>query len=420
MTKIRNLLLESFAVAYSAAHPQKALSGFSFEPPKGRVIVIGAGKASAMMAAAFEESYDGPVEGVVVTRYGFGVPTKHIEILEAAHPVPDEAGVAAVQKIMDALEQTTADDLVICLISGGGSSLLSAPVDGVSLEELQQLNAALLKSGARIQDMNDVRKHVNIALGGGLAKRAPDTPMLTLAISDVTGDDPASIASGPTVADPSTLKEARAVLTKYEIDVPSAIEAALDNPANETLKPGDVALANKDYRLIATPTKALKEASAYWAAQGFTPYIMDAEMEGDTNDCAALHIAEIKKIIEGEHKIKPPCALLSGGETTVKITGNGQGGPNTQFMLQAAILLEGNTKVFGLAGDTDGIDGNADNAGAIITPETLIRAKNEGLDAQQFLENNDSYGFFNTIDGLVKTGPTHTNVNDYRVFLLLP
>ena len=415
------LLKESFDIVHQSAHPENCVQTFIPEKPDhGRLIVVGAGKASAAMAAALEEYYDGAIEGIIVTRYGHSVPTHKIKVLEAAHPVPDEACVIAVEEITSLLRTVKEKDTIICLISGGGSSLLTAPVDGLDFNILQDLNKQLLKSGAPIQEINVVRKHLNKALGGGLVNYANGAKMITLAISDVTGDDPSIIASGATVVDPSTLEDARAILEKYNIDCDEAVLKTLENPENETPKPDDLMFKNNEYHLIATPKTALNVAAKFWKSKGFHPHILDPEMEGDTNSCALKHVETIEKICSREIDIPLPCALLSGGETTVHVTGSGEGGPNTQFMLQTAIALNGHGKVYGLACDTDGVDGSADNAGAMITPNTLNKAIARDINPQAFLNNNDSYHFFENIDGLVKTGPTHTNVNDYRVFLLMP
>lgn len=416
-----DFLKKSFSFVYQNARPEGCIQDFiPNSSDHNRLIVIGAGKASAAMAAAFETHYDGDIEGIVVTRYGHRVPTSQIQIIEAAHPVPDTACVQAVEAIISLLETSEPEDTIICLISGGGSSLMTAPVDGLSFDVLQDLNRKLLRSGAPIHEMNIVRKHLNKTLGGGLTKYSNGAQMITLAISDVTGDNPSIIASGATVADPSTLEDARAVLERYNIDCDISVLQALDNPENETLKPTDPLFERHEYHLIATPKKSLDAAAAFWKDKGFHPHILDAEMEGDTNTCALAHVELIEKVYAKETDIPLPCALLSGGETTVHVDGDGEGGPNTQFMLQAAIALNGRENVYGLACDTDGIDGSADNAGAIITPRTLPHALKNGLNAQKYLENNDSYNFFKAIDSLVMTGPTYTNVNDYRVFLLLP
>ncbi len=419
MFDAKPLMLNSFQACVASVDPYNFIRNHIPRPPKGRMIVIGAGKASARMAAAFEDAYDGVIEGIVVTRYDYGVKTQDIKIMEAAHPVPDTAGQEAAQAIIALLQTATEDDLVVCLISGGGSALLTAPVDGVSFEELQELNVQLLKSGADIHEINTVRKHLNIALGGGLAKAAGNTKVITLSISDVVGDDPSTIASGATVADETTLEDARAVLTKHGIEAHENIKAALSDDKNETPNKGDPVFDNNEYHIVASGRTALDTASDYWAEHGFDVRVFDTEVSKDTNEAAHDHITFITDILENE-KINKPCAILSGGETTVKITGNGKGGPNTQFMLQSTILLNGRKNVYGLACDTDGIDGTGNNAGALITPDTLSLASSAQVNAEEYLSANDSYAFFDKIDQLVKSGPTFTNVNDYRVFLLLP
>lgn len=415
-----DLLLRSFDRVVRSALPEHIIHPYIPPPPKGRLIVIGAGKASAAMASAFETGYDGDIEGIVITRYGHSRPTRSIQVIEAAHPVPDENCVAGVHAIFKLLQTATADDLVVCLISGGGSSLLSCPVDGVELHDIQNIGRALLKSGAPIQEVNIVRKHLNKALGGGLASIAPETQMITLAISDVVGDNTSSIASGASVADPSTLAQAIDILHDYKINAPPSVINALENEENETLKPDHPAFKNNEYHLIATPGKSLNQLCTFWQTQGIAPYILDSEIEGDTNLCAQKHIEFLQPIVKTNVPVSPPCVVLSGGETTVTISGDGDGGPNTQFMLQSALALNGNQRIYGMACDTDGIDGSRDNAGAFITPYTLQLAQNAGLNAQEYLRNNDSYHFFENIDALVKTGPTYTNINDYRAFLILP
>jgi len=305
-------------------------------------------------------------------------------------------------------------------LSGGGSALMSAPVEGVSFENLQSINQNLLKSGASINEINCVRKHLNKVLGGKLANAAPSTKLITLAISDVVGDDPSTIASGPTIDDPTTLSEAQNILKKYAIQPTADIKAALANPANETPKKGDLVFTNNEYILLATPSKSLNHVAEYWKTKGFHPIILDAEMEGDTNLAAKHHVKFIQSILKAEENNPLPIAVISGGETTVKIKGEGRGGPNTQFMLQSAISLLGNKQVYGMSCDTDGIDGSGDNAGAFITPDTLKIATDLSLDANTFLAENNSYAFFKSINQLVMKGPTNTNINDYRVFLLVP
>jgi hydroxypyruvate reductase len=410
----RALLLESFDKVIEASVPQNWLPPFIPDPPKGTTYIIGGGKAAAKMAQVFENHYKGDFFGTVITRYGFTAETKIIKVVEAAHPNPDEAGRKAAKELLDIAAQAGADDLVICLLSGGGSALLSCPPEAVYFAELQALNAELLRCGASIHEINTVRKHLNLAFGGRLAKAAAPAKVITLAISDVAGDDPSTIASGPTVGDPTTLQDAKNVIQKYNLDIGTSIKDYLDDPAHESPKPEDKIFDGNDYRLIATPKKSIDAAADFFKKKNITPHILSYEMEGDTNECAVLHIQKIK-----EAGFFTPFVLLSGGETTVKVSGKGQGGPNTQFMLKAAIELAGQENIYALACDTDGIDGTMDNAGAVITPDTLKRARDRGLSPQEFLDNNDSYNFFKALNDLVTPGPTHTNVNDYRAILML-
>lgn len=416
MSDTPKLLLDSFQAVIEAVNPKHFIKNHVPSEPKGRLIVVGAGKASALMAAAFEDSYNGKIEGIVVTRYGYAVNTRHIKIMEAAHPVPDEAGQKAANEMITLLQTANEDDLVICLISGGGSAFLSAPVEGVSFEELQDLNSELLKCGAGIHEINTVRKHLNIALGGGLAQAASKAKMITLSISDVVGDDPSTIASGATVPDATTLQDALTVLDKYDIQANENILSALKNHNNETPKPDDGIFDGNEYHIVASARTALDAATAFWEDQGFNVHILDADVEKDTNKAARDHM----QFLQEQQDLTSPCAILSGGETTVTVSGNGKGGPNTQFMLQAALLLNGRDKIYGLACDTDGIDGIGDHAGAFITPDTLQLAQETAISPEQCLAENNSYAFFEKTGQLVKTGPTFTNVNDYRVFLLWP
>lgn len=412
-------LLGSFEAALAQALPGRCLPGHLPDKPKGKTWVIGAGKASAKMAQVFEDLWPHDLEGVVVTRYGHSVPTQRIRVIEAAHPVPDRNGQRAAREILSIARRAEKDDLVVFLLSGGGSALLSCPYDAVGLEDMQSLNAQLLKSGASIHEINTVRKHLNHAFGGRLAQAAFPARVLTLAISDVAGDDPSTIASGPTVGDPGTLEEARAIIDARGISVSDSVRVHLQNPENETPKPGDACFSNTEYRLIATPQKSLEAAAAFCKAEGYAPFILSGEIEGDTNEAAAFHAALARQVCQYAQPFPRPCVLLSGGETTVKVTGTGQGGPNTQFMLSAALALGGQEGVYALACDTDGIDGSKDNAGAHIAPDTLQRAARRGLDARAMLADNNSCAFFEALGDLVVTGPTFTNVNDYRAFLIL-
>ena len=417
---LRTLLLDSFDAVVQSALPGYILPAHiaDIEPPKGRLIVIGAGKAAADMAATFESHYDqGPYEGIVVTRHGALQPTEHIQILHAAHPTPDEGSVKAADAIINLLYTATADDLIINLLSGGGSSLLSAPVDSVSLQEIMTVNTALLKSGAAIEDINIVRKHLNRALGGGLAKICPDTPAITLALSDVVGDDPATIASGPMTGDPTTLADTRNVLEKYAIDAPASIITALNNQDNETPSPHDPIFTHKDYRIIACAKNGITAAETFWQQQGYDTHSLSTDMTGSTQEAAKAHIDKLLTL----RATDKPMVLLSGGELTVKVTGEGKGGPNTDFLLHALMLLKDTPhpqSIYALAADTDGIDGNGDHAGAILTPDSLRRAKD--LMPQHYADTHNSYGFFEAVNGLVITGTLQTNINDYRAFIIVP
>jgi hydroxypyruvate reductase len=414
----KDILLKSYKVAYEAALPKNCLPSFIPSKPKGKVYVIGAGKAAADMARVFEEHCDYDYEGLVVTRYGHVVPTKKIKVLEAAHPVPDEAGANAAKEILSFIEPAQENDLVICLLSGGGSALLTCPVDGISFEDIQALNKQLLSCGASIHEINTIRKHLNQAFGGKLCAAAAPAKIVTLAISDVAGDDPSTIASGPTVGDPTTLEDCLEILAKYNIEAASSIMTYLQNANHETPKPDNDMFDKSDYQVIAAPQQSLMVAATYLKEQGFEPLILSSMIEGDTDQAAHFHSAIVKQVKHYHQPLRAPCALLSGGETTVTIRGDGTGGPNTQLMLAAAIELDGVEGVYAIACDTDGIDGAQDNAGGYIDPSTLKRAQSQGLSAKACLANNDSEKFFTTIGDIITPGPTYTNVNDFRVFLI--
>lgn len=404
-----------FTAGLSAADPLKVVPRYLPEKPKGRVIVIGAGKASAAMAKAVEQAWQGEdISGYVVTRYDYGVKTDHIEIVEAAHPVPDSAGEKAADTILDMVSNLTEDDLVLCLISGGGSALLTKPAPCLTAPEKQAVNKALLRSGATIHEMNCVRKHLSAIKGGQLACAAYPARLHTLIISDVPGDDPAVVASGPTLADPSTQAQALAVIDKYNIPVTDKIRDWLSDPANETPKPGDERFAGNTVEIIAKAQDALEAASSYAQENGILPLVLGDDLEGEARVLGAEHI---QYATENFHQC--PCVILSGGETTVTVQGNGRGGRNTEYLLGALIAANGNRKIYALACDTDGIDGSEDNAGAIFGPDTFDLAHASGLDPQDFLKNNDAYSFFEGVNGLIKTGPTFTNVNDFRAILVL-
>jgi hydroxypyruvate reductase len=409
-----------FDAAIAAALPQKSLRKFLPEPPAGRTIVVGCGKAAAAMAKAVESRWKGSIEGLVVTRYGHRVKTRRIEVVEAAHPVPDMAGREAAERILRMVQGLTANDMVLFLVSGGGSALLSLPAPGITLADKQAINRELLRSGANITEMNCVRKHLSAVKGGRLAAAAHPARVVTLAISDIPGDDPAVIASGPTVADATTFADARAILRKYHITEPAAVVAHIEAAVDETPKPGDPRLANAALHMIATPQMSLEAAAKVARRAGVKPLILGDAIEGEAREVAMVHAGIARQVKRHRQPLPPPCVLLSGGETTVTVRGKGRGGRNVEFLLALAVALGGEAGVWALAGDTDGIDGTEDNAGAIATPDSLARATALGMDAKAMLANNDGYSFFSGLDDLVVTGPTLTNVNDFRAILVMP
>jgi hydroxypyruvate reductase len=415
----RQLLREMFDAAVGAALPEKCVPPHLPPPPPGRVIVVGAGKASGAMAKAVEDHWEGPLEGLVVTRYGHGAACRRIEIVEASHPVPDAAGQEAARRILSMVKGLTPDDLVLCLISGGGSALLALPAEGITLADKQSISKALLKSGATIAEMNCVRKHLSAVKGGKLAAAASPARVVSLLISDVPGDDPCVIASGPTVADPTASADALAILQKYAIPVPENVRAYLASPGSETLKPGDPRLANTSNIMVATPQLSLEAAAAVARRAGAAPLILSNAIEGEARDVALVHAAIARQAHRFGQPLPPPCVLISGGETTVTVRGTGRGGRNAEFLLALAVALDGHPGIYALAADTDGIDGTEDNAGAIVDPGTLDRAAKLGIPAKASLANNDGYGFFSAIGDLVVTGPTLTNVNDFRAILVM-
>ena len=414
----RILLRAMFEAAVNAAAPALCVPPHLPAPPKGRTIVVGAGKAAAAMAAAVEAHWEGPLEGLVVTRYGHGAPTRRIRVVEASHPVPDAAGPAAARAILDLVSGLTADDLVLCLISGGGSALLALPAGDITLADKQAINRALLRSGAHIGEMNGLRKHLSAIKGGRLALAAAPARVVSLIISDVPGDDLSVIASGPTVADASTRADALATLARYRIQIPPAVRARLADPASETPKPGDPRLAGVTNILIATPQGALEAAAEVARRAGYAPLILGNAIEGEARDCAIVHAGIALQAAGWGQPIAPPCAILSAGETTVTMRGKGRGGRNAEFLLSLAIALNGRAGISALAADTDGIDGSEDNAGAIVAPDTPARAAAAGIDLSARLADNDAYGAFAALGDLVMTGPTRTNVNDFRVILV--
>jgi glycerate 2-kinase len=415
----RQLLRSMFDAAVAAASPKLRIPAYLPPPPKGKTIVIGAGKASAAMAKAVEEVWPGALSGLVVTRYGHAVPCDRIEIVEASHPVPDESGHRAAQRILQMVNGLGPDDLVLAVISGGGSSLLSLPAPGLTFQNKQAVNAALLRSGAPIDEMNAVRKHLSAIKGGRLAAAAFPARVVTLVISDVPGDDPADIASGPTVADKSTFAEARAVLAKYEISEPRAVIDHLERGGDETPKPGSPRLANTVTILVATPQLSLEAAAEVASKAGVLPLILGDALEGEAREVGRVMAGIARQVALRGQPAQPPMVLLSGGETTVTIRGKGRGGRNVEFLLSLAVMLNGLPGVFALAADTDGVDGAEEIAGAVIAPDTLTRAAKLRINAKEYLANNNAHSFFEALGDQVITGPTLTNINDFRAILVL-
>jgi glycerate 2-kinase len=414
----RELLVKMFEAAVESAQPGHCIPPHLPEPGAGRTIVIGAGKASAAMAAALERNWPGPLSGLVVTRYGYAVPCERIEIVEAAHPVPDEAGLHAAQRMMELVRGLSGDDTVICLISGGGSSLLPLPLEGITLEDKQAVNRALLASGATISEMNCVRRHLSGIKGGRLAAACHPARVVTLLISDVPGDRPCDIASGPTVGDPSTCLDALAIVRRYGIDLPPAVREVLESGRGESVKPGDPRLARCETRMIATPQMALEAAAAVAREAGVNPYILGNAIEGEARDVGKAMAGMARQVAEYGQPFAKPCVLLSGGETTVTVRGQGRGGRNVEFLLSLGLALEGCAGVHALAGDTDGVDGQEEIAGAVLAPDSLARAWALGIKPADSLQNNDGHGFFGALADSVITGPTLTNVNDFRAILV--
>jgi glycerate 2-kinase len=414
----RRLLRDMFDAAVAAAQPALCVPRHLPAPPKGRLVVIGAGKASAAMARAVEDHWQAPLAGLVVTRYGHAVPCRRIEIVEAAHPVPDAAGEAAARRLLQIVDGLTADDLVLCLISGGGSSLLPLPLPGLTLADKQALNRALLASGASIREMNCVRRHLSAIKGGRLAAACYPARVVNLLLSDVPGDDPIDIASGPTVPDPTTCSDVLDILRRYAIDVPPRALALLESGEGETLKPGDPRLPPIETHFIATPQMALEAAAAVARDAGLTPYILGDAIEGEARDVAKTLAGLARQVARRGQPFKAPCVLLSGGETTVTVRGQGRGGRNVEFLLSLALALDGEPGVHALAGDTDGVDGQEEIAGALLAPDSLARAWAQGLRPRERLDDNDGHGFFEALGDSVATGPTLTNVNDFRAIVI--
>ena len=432
LTDPQAFLLDLYRAAVKDAQPLYSMAQCLPKPPKGRTLVLGAGKAGGSMAQALEALWpaDAPLSGLVVTRYHHIPPrpeglAQRIEVVEAAHPVPDAAGLAAAERILALTEGLTEDDLVLCLISGGGSALLTLPAEGIDLEEKQRINRALLESGAAIGEMNCVRKHLSRIKGGRLGAACAPARVVTLTISDVPGDDPSIIASGPTVPDASSCADALAILARYRIEVPESVRRALEAGELETPKPGDARFAGHEVHMIATPQHSLEAAARVAEAAGLRTHVLSDEIEGESREVAKVHAALARAVARHGQPFAKPCVILSGGETTVTIrqrpagTPKGRGGRAGEFCMGLAQALQGHDKVWALAADTDGIDGVEDNAGARVSPDTLARAQAQGMRIAEYLDRNDAYGFFDALGDLVVTGPTHTNVNDFRAILVL-
>ncbi|HUE45633.1 MAG TPA: glycerate kinase [Aestuariivirgaceae bacterium] len=419
MTAEPRTFLESlFREAIAAADPKLCVPPHLPPAPAGRTLVVGAGKAGAAMASAVEANWPGDLSGLVITRYGHGLACERIEIVEAAHPVPDDAGLRAAQRIAELVAGLQAEDLVMCLISGGGSALLTAPAAGLTLEDKREVNRQLLACGAPISEMNCLRKHLSSLKGGRLAAAAHPARVVSLIISDVPGDDPSIVASGPTAPDPTTRQDALAIVEKRKLKLPTAVLRFLESPEAETPKPGDARLANVENRMIATPAQSLAAAARLAEQAGYAVLDLGDRVEGEAREVACDQAGVALAIAAGRHAMRAPAVVLSGGETTVTMRGNGRGGRNAEYGLALALALDGNRRIWAVAGDTDGIDGSEDNAGALVAPDTLARARNAGIDAAARLADNDAYGFFGALGDLVVTGPTLTNVNDFRAILI--
>ena len=419
-TAPRELLTRLFEAAIEAAQPGHCLRHFLPEAPRGRLLVIGIGKASASMAKAFEDHWSGPFTGLALTRYGYQLPCERFEVIEAAHPGPDEAGLLASQRIMAMVSGLTADDTVLFLISGGGSALLTLPYEGISLADKQAVNRALLRSGANICEMNVIRRHLSAIKGGRLAAACHPARVISLLISDVPDDSPVDIASGPTVADPTTCGDALALVKRYGMNLPPSAMAVLESGRGESIKPGDARLARTETHLITTPQMALEAAAQVARTAGITPYILGDSIEGEARDVGKVMAGLARQVATHQQPFTPPCVLLSGGETTVTLRGKGRGGRNVEFLLSLGISLDGLEGVYALAGDTDGVDGVEEIAGAYLAPDSLQRAWAKGIHPKEALADNDGHGFFSALGDSIVTGPTLTNVNDFRAILIQP
>ncbi|MGN6525958.1 MAG: glycerate kinase type-2 family protein [Burkholderiaceae bacterium] len=415
------LLRRMFEAAIASAQPARCVRPHLPRPQElggGRLVVIGAGKASAAMAQAVEASWDGPLSGLVVTRYGYRAPCRRIEIVEAAHPVPDEAGLRAARRLLDLVQGLRPDDLVLCLVSGGGSALLPLPLPGLTLADEQAVNRAMLASGATISEMNCVRRHLSAIKGGRLAAACHPARVVTLAMSDVPGDRPLDIASGPTVADPTTCADALAIVRRHSLSLPVAALELLESGRGESVKPGDPRLARAEFRMIATPQAALEAAAAVATQAGIAAHILGDAIEGEAREVGRVMGGIALQVAARGQPFARPCVLLSGGETTVTVRGRGRGGRNVEFLLALGLALDGHPRIHALAGDTDGVDGQEEVAGAVLQPDTLARARALGLRPRERLADNDAHAFFRALGDAVVTGPTLTNVNDFRAILV--
>ncbi len=420
-TKAAHNMREMFEAAIASAQPQLCVPRHMPLPEevKGRLIVIGAGKASAAMARAVEDHWTGaPLSGLVVTRYGYSVPCEKIEIVEAAHPVPDQSGLFAAQRMLDLVSDLSSDDVVLCLISGGGSSLLPLPLSGISLDDKQHVNRLLLASGATISEMNTVRRHLSAIKGGRLAAACYPARVINLLLSDVPGDRPLDIASGPTVADPTSCSDALEIVRRYQLNLPEHVLHVLTSGEGESIKPSDPRLAHVQTRIVAAPQQALQAAARVASSHGFTPYILGDAIEGEARDVGKVLAAMALQVAEKNEPFVRPCALLSGGETTVTLRGQGRGGRNVECLLSFAIATQGHASIHALMGDTDGVDGIEEIAGAVMGPHTLNAAFAQGIAPRTSLDANDGHSFFQALGDEVITGPTLTNVNDFRVILI--
>lgn len=418
ITDPRRFLEALFTSAVAAADPEKVIAANLPARPKGRTVVVGAGKGAAQMAAAFERHWDGPLSGVVVTRYGYAAPCEKIEVLEASHPLPDENGLLASKRLLAEVSGLTEDDLVVALVCGGGSALLPSPPPGLTLEDEIAVNRALLASGAPISAMNAVRKHVSMIKGGRLAAAAYPAKVVSLIVSDIPGDDPALVASGPTLADASKREDALTLIERYSLDLPAKVMSWINSPDSAAPSPDDPRFARNEVRLIASASVSLEAAAAEARAAGIEAIILSDAIEGEARDVGGVHAAIAREVAGRGRPFTKPVVVLSGGETTVTIRGKGKGGRNSEFLLALALGIDGAKGVSALAADTDGIDGSEDNAGAFADDTTIARLVAQRLDAAAFLQKNDSWSAFDALGDLFKPGPTGTNVNDFRAILV--